>query len=397
MRTAGIICECNPLHAGHRYLIDQVRQSGADAVVCVMSGCFTQRGEPAVLPPRCRAEMLLQAGADVVLELPFPYAAAGAEQFAEAGIRILSRLGVGALWFGSECGDVELLRRAAQVASGDDFARMYRERCTEGSRGTAAAYFDCLREQGGDEMRFYPNDILGIAYLRILERLHSHIRPVTVRRTGSGFHEEGEPQEGDFPSATALRRLMFHGGADALAPWMPQEQLKLVRREMANGTAPARLELAERALLGSLRLMPPERLEQTPELTGGLGRRVRAAAYRAGNLAELLAFSATKKYPESRIRRGILFALTGVRAEDLRSEPAYAVMLAANRTGCLLIGQNREYSGIPVVTAHARIPQTPRARRQDELTQAAFALYTLCLPAPHAADSFLHCSSLIQK
>ena len=305
MRTAGIICECNPLHAGHRYLIDQVRQSGADAVVCVMSGCFTQRGEPAVLPPRCRAEMLLQAGADVVLELPFPYAAAGAEQFAEAGIRILSRLGVGALWFGSECGDVELLRRAAQVASGDDFARMYRERCTEGSRGTAAAYFDCLREQGGDEMRFYPNDILGIAYLRILERLHSHIRPVTVRRTGSGFHEEGEPQEGDFPSATALRRLMFHGGADALAPWMPQEQLKLVRREMANGTAPARLELAERALLGSLRLMPPERLEQTPELTGGLGRRVRAAAYRAGNLAELLAFSATKKYPESRIRRGI--------------------------------------------------------------------------------------------
>lgn len=396
MRTAGIICECNPLHAGHQYLMEQARRAGAEGIVCVMSGCFTQRGEPAVLNPRSRAELLLSAGADAVLELPYPYSCAGAERFAAAGVRILDRLGVDTLWFGSECGDIGLLRRAARIASGEVFAQMYRERCAGGSRGTAAAYFDCLREQGGLGDRFSPNDILGIAYLRALARLHSRMEPFTVLRAGSGYHEE-TPREGEFPSATALRRLLFSGGADALSPWMPEEQLRVVRRELDAGSAPARMELAERALLASLRLMPPERLEQAPELTGGLGRRVRAAAHRAGSLAELLSLSVTKKYPEARVRRGILFALTGVRPEDIRSEPAYAVLLAANQTGCRFLKEARRSAAIPVVTAHAGIPQTPRAKRQEELTQTAFALYTLCLPSPHPSDAFLHCSSLIRK
>ena len=80
MRIAGIICECNPLHRGHLYLMERARQDGADGVICVMSGCFTQRGDAAVFDPRTRAEMILtEGGADAVFELPFPYSAAGAE------------------------------------------------------------------------------------------------------------------------------------------------------------------------------------------------------------------------------------------------------------------------------------------------------------------------------
>ena len=102
MKTAGIICECNPPHAGHAYLIRQAKNS-SDCVVCLMSGPFVQRGDAAVLSPRARARMLLEMGADAVLELPFPYAASSAESFAAAGVSILSRLRVDTLWFGSEC------------------------------------------------------------------------------------------------------------------------------------------------------------------------------------------------------------------------------------------------------------------------------------------------------
>lgn len=396
MRTAGIICECNPLHAGHQYLMEQARQAGAEGIVCVMSGCFTQRGEPAILPPRSRAEMLLQAGADVVLELPFPYSSAGAEWFATAAVSILDRLNVSTLWFGSECGDIQRLHRAARTASSEAFAWKYRERCAGGSRGTAAAYFDCLREQGELEDSFGPNDILGIAYLRALIRLKSRMEPLTVCRSGIGYREQ-TLREGQFPSAKALRRLLYSDGVAALSPWLPEEQLRVIQREITSGTAPARMELAERALLAALRLMPSEWLEKVPELTGGLGRRVRTAAYRAGSLSELYALSVTKKYPEARVRRGILFALTDVHPEDLRNEPAYAVLLAANRTGCLFLKEGRHSTSIPVVTSHAGIPQTPRAKRQASLTETAFALYTLCLPRPYPADAFLHCSSLIQK
>ena len=92
MRSIGIVCECNPLHGGHQYLIQQARAAGADAVICVMSGCFTQRGEAAIADPYTRAHALILGGADAVVELPFPYSCAGAEFFASAGVEILNLL-----------------------------------------------------------------------------------------------------------------------------------------------------------------------------------------------------------------------------------------------------------------------------------------------------------------
>lgn len=102
MRISGIVCECNPPHAGHLYLMDRARADGADAVILVMSGCFTQRGEVAILSPRVRAQMLLSGGADAVFELPFPHCAAHGEAFGAAGVSLLARLGITDLWFGSE-------------------------------------------------------------------------------------------------------------------------------------------------------------------------------------------------------------------------------------------------------------------------------------------------------
>ena len=104
MKTAGIICEYNPLHRGHAYLMEQARAAGAGLLVCVMSGDFTERGEAALLPPVTRAAMAVEAGADLVVELPFPYAASSARYFAGAGVGVLDALGADTLVFGSEGG-----------------------------------------------------------------------------------------------------------------------------------------------------------------------------------------------------------------------------------------------------------------------------------------------------
>ena len=120
MKRIGIICECNPFHRGHQYLIERAKASGADTVVALMSGYFVQRGEPAVASPFLRAEALLRCGADLVLELPFPYAAASAEYFADAGVDILERLGVDELWFGSECGDLRMLRNVSELTESEE-------------------------------------------------------------------------------------------------------------------------------------------------------------------------------------------------------------------------------------------------------------------------------------
>ena len=115
MKITGIICEYNPLHNGHLYQIQQVRKNGAEAIVAVMSGNFMQRGDVAVMDKFTRAKLAVESGVDLVIELPVPYAVAPAEVFALGGVALLSALSnVTEISFGSECGDLELLRQAAK-------------------------------------------------------------------------------------------------------------------------------------------------------------------------------------------------------------------------------------------------------------------------------------------
>ena len=121
MKTAGIICEYNPMHNGHKQQIEKTKQVlGADtAVVCVMSGNFVQRGDFAVFNKHSRAKMAISGGADLVVELPAPYALQSAEGFADAGVHILDALGVcDNISFGSESGDIELLCKIADAMEG---------------------------------------------------------------------------------------------------------------------------------------------------------------------------------------------------------------------------------------------------------------------------------------
>lgn len=395
MRVAGIICECNPLHKGHLYLMEQARASGVDAVVCVMSGCFAQRGEAAVFDPRTRAEMILaEGGADAVFELPFPYSAAGAEQFASAGVSILRRLGVDELWFGSECGEIAPLQRCAEIACSDAFLQAYRERCRLGVSGTAESYFALLREMGGMDAPL-SNDILGIAYLKAILTQNAPIKAVTVKRLGSAYREQTLTADA-FPSATALRRLIAQKGVSALGAYASDAVVALAERQTQIGCAPASLCLVDRAILSHFRLIPSDVLEQIPELSGGLGRRMAEMADRSETAEELIRLSVTKKYTEARVRRGILFAMTGIAESDLKREPAYAVLLAANGMGCRFLSERKKSREIAVVTCHGDLPDTLDAKRQEELTRRAFALYGLMLPRVKKAEFFLRCSSVIK-
>lgn len=173
--------------------------------------------------------------------------------------------------------------------------------------------------------------------------------------------------------------------------------MQLVEEQMEQGMVPADLRLAERGILSALRLISPERLEQTPELSGGLGRRVAELSHSVVSLQELLHRAVTKKYTEARVRRGILFALTGIEEADLRREPAYAVLLAANGTGCRFLAEGKKSRSVAVVTCHGDLPRDENSRRQEQITRAAFALYGMMLPAPQTTEAFLRRSSEILR
>lgn len=257
MRTAGIISEYNPFHRGHAWQLGELRaQLGADtAVVCAMSGSFVQRGDFAVMRTHARAEAAVRGGADLVLELPLPWAIASAEGFAAGGVGVLAATGaVDTLVFGSECGDTETLKAVAAALESESFAAYLRQGLQEGV-SFAAAREAAARKLLGEKAAVLaqPNDILGVEYCKAIARQAAALMPLALPRRGVGH--DGGAAEG-FASASRIRELLINGGS--ADEFLTPESAAICARECAAGRAPVTMANAERAILARLRAMREE-------------------------------------------------------------------------------------------------------------------------------------------
>ena len=241
MNIIGIIAEYNPFHNGHAYQIACAKkQFGADAVVVVMSGDFTQRGIPAVFHKESRANMALSCGADLVIELPVLASTASAEGFALGAVRALDSLGVvNQLLFGCETDQIELFYRSASLLGdeSEDFRFRLRSHIRSGNsypQARAAAFPKEIPSGFLDT----PNNILGVEYVKALLRLSSPMVPVCLRRRGSQHHDQSP--SGNFLSAGALRQKIENlpknaESFSALHPYLPEGAYEICHQEWAEG------------------------------------------------------------------------------------------------------------------------------------------------------------------
>ncbi len=215
MKIVGLIAEYNPFHNGHLYHIERAKEiTGADSAIVVMSGNYVQRGAPAIMPKHLRAEVALEAGADIIFELPVCYACASAEYFAAGAVSLFEQLNcVDSVCFGSECGDYGLLERIARVAA--DEPEEYRTLLSEGlkkgmsfPRARQAALTEYLRDDSLDIVLEQPNNILGIEYIKALYQKKSPIHSYTIKRMVSGYHDT--ELTGTYSSASAIRKLLSY-------------------------------------------------------------------------------------------------------------------------------------------------------------------------------------------
>ena len=383
MSDFGIICEVNPLHGGHRYLIESARSMGAERVVCVMSGNTVQRGEFAVTDKYARAEMLIANGADLVLELPFPWSAASAEQFARGGISVLREV-CDTIIFGSECGDLSGLMAAAEKAGSEEFRVAFLESLKRGD-GSAESYYRLL----GDD--FSSNDLLGIEYIRAAAELNAPLCFQTIRREGIGYADT-EPVAGSYPSAAAIRRLWREGHIAQADSFLPEETVRVLSRVRGEGRMLDETA-AERALLTVFRMTDEEALANVAGCEGGLGNRLCRMARRAKSGEELLALCRTKRYTDAHLRRVMLYCLAGVTKEEIAALPSYTTLLAANAKGRALLAEKRKEGGLRVVTKPSDAPvDTWQYRRNDAIDR----LYTMITEIPQSADAMLLRSPYIE-
>ena len=351
MSTFGIVCEFNPFHLGHQYLLDEARRLGAERIVCVMSGTTLQRGEFAVADAYARAEAVVRCGADLVLELPFPWCSGSAEQFSRGAITILKET-CDTVIFGSECGEMALLERAAEAASSEIFREAYRAKLADGAPA-AEAYFALLAEFGVSGLG--SNDLLGVEYLRAARDLDADLSFVTVRREGAGYLQETLSDE-KYPSATAIRRLWSEARFEEADAYLPEASAEVFRREREENSW-IDSEALDRVVISQFRLHEGADFSEVVGTEGGLANRICEAAKSSKNLEELLEKIKTKRYTDARLRRQILFCLAGVTAEDLSSLPVYTTLLGASKGGRALLSKMRKESGFAIVSNLSDAPK----------------------------------------
>ena len=377
--AVGVVGEFNPFHRGHREHFENIRaRLGADTpIVCVMSGDFVQRGEPACVNKHVRAEMAVRCGADLVLELPLPWCMASAERFALGAVGLLDSLGVLThLAFGSESADLDAIRALAEAAA--DPANIERIKwAMRGGTPFATAREAVLREKLGgaaDRLRS-PNDILAVEYCKALAALGSRMEPMATVRALSR-HDALDSENTAAPSARALRARLAAG--DDIGADLPPEAAKVLARELAAGRGPVTAAALDQAVMARLRAMTREDFAALPDAAEGLDDRLFRAVRENGTLEGVLAVVKTKRYPMSRLRRMVFAGALGLRAADLDGAPPYARLLASSERGRALLRRIGESAAVPIMTKPASVKRLDgRAQRIFGLTAAARDFYVL--------------------
>lgn len=353
MQVCGVICEYNPFHKGHALHLQQARMlSGADYIVCVMSGSFTQRGVPARHDKWTRARMALSCGADLVLELPVRFACAPAPEFAAGGVGTLSGLGaVTHLSFGCEAESLPHIQAAARLLGEETpaFCAALREGLDRGlsyPQVRALAAEACSGAKGLGEAISRPNAALAIEYLRALP---DSIKPVPVIREGSGYHDM---QLSSLSSATAVRAALENGETEPALAAVPCPQLLREAETRGDVHVP---EALTQALLYQLRTMTPEQLRQIDGMDEGLEYRFIAAARTAASREELIAAVKSRRYTHARLSRLCTRTLLGVSRQMRKTtvSPSYARVLGFRRDAAPLLHQIKNSGSLPLIAKAA--------------------------------------------
>lgn len=379
MKIVGLITEYNPFHAGHLYHMQRARElTGADYCVVLMSGSFVQRGEPAIFDKYRRTKAALLAGADLVLEMPVAFSTASAHEFAAYGVALLSAIGVDAVVFGSECGQIEFLKQAASALNHEsaEFQERLRKGLKAGLTYPQARAKALEMEDTWASVLSSPNNILGIEYLRAAEDLHSPMEFYTISRKGSGYHED-TLADANFPSASAIRGIIRNSLSkdkdllDILASHLPA-----VTHPAYTGAVPVFVDDFSELLNAAVLQM--QATFSIADLSPELAARLAKPPYFPLSFEERIQALKTRQLTYTRVSRALLHLVLGMREEDIsrwkdEGYALYARILGFRRQSSPLLSCLHKKSSIPLITKMADAAQNLSPSALALLEQEVYA------------------------
>lgn len=369
MSTVGIVCEYNPFHKGHEYQIQQAKLlTGAEHVICFMSGNFLQRGVPAIADKHTRTEIALRCGVDAVFEIPFVYASSSARDYAHAAVCMMNALdGIDYISFGAECDDMDLLQKIAELTVNEpaQVSESIKKSVSSGiSYGSAraAAISEYLQNQNLtgytsadlDRILASPNNILAIEYIATLIQTDSRIKPVPIRRILSEYNSTAT--DNDICSASAIRELLRSGDVESLRRHIPDSCYNILQNAYRKSFPMFDDDLSH--LLSARRILAP--------CTDDIVDMDRDLCNRLSRLDTNLSFTETatalkcRNYTLTHIQRGLLHTITDLRCDDYSHFKengwiAYIKLLGLKKDAGAVIKSMKKASQVPIITRSAEI------------------------------------------
>ena len=347
-KVLGIIAEYNPFHNGHLYHLEQAKKlTGSSYTVAVISGNFTQRGSTALIDKWSRAEIALNCGVDLVLELPTLYATSSAENFADGAVKILNSLKViDYLAFGAETSDMDLLEPIADVLYKEPKAyKMLLANELKKGVSFPKARENALMLYFGDIRKYLnvlssPNNILGLEYMKSLKKYNSIIKPVAITRFEAGYNDIS--YSGNIASATAIRNIIKNGNFKVLRKLVPAPSYGILMDNIKQGHIILDLSVFERQIIYNLRKMSLSEIAELPDVSEGLENSIKKVANSCNTVNEFLNLIKSKRYTSTRIQRILIYSLLGITKKDMalsKKVNPYIRVLGFNKRGKFLISE----------------------------------------------------------
>lgn len=357
-KVLAIICEYNPFHNGHLYqLKESINLVQPDFVVCIMSGNFVERGNTALINKWARTEMALKSGVDMVIELPTIYSISSAENFAAGAIKILNNLNCEThLSFGSECGDLDTLKKFAEILVNEpaEYVTMLNHELAKGlsfpkaRENALLLYINDIRNSAN--VLSGSNNILAIEYLKQIIKTGSKIKPITIKRIGTEYNSIAISN--NIASATAIREMLLQ--KKSVKNLIPKTAYSILKEELGNGRFVLDVSQFEKQIIYKLRCMSIEEIANLPDVTEGLEYKIKEASNSCNTLESLCFMIKSKRYTMTRIKRILLYALLDITKQDYTNFSKvnpYLRVLGVSDNGKLLLSKLSKNKKLNVITS----------------------------------------------
>lgn len=382
MQFCGIICEFNPFHNGHKFILNEVKKQTKLPVVCLMSGDFVQRGTPAIQDKYTRSKIAINFGADCVLELPTVFACSNAENFAFGAVKILDKLNASFLAFGIENTNLETLQKIAEIKfkNSTNFQTCFKNEIENGTNYNTALKRAIANEFGSDvalEILSKPNNVLAVEYLTAIKKLNSKIKPIAIERVDNGYNSNVAQQ--NFLSASGIREKIEKN----------EDVSKFIPYKLTNTLSKYHQSNFEALIMHKIRTSKEVELEKMYDYCEGIEYRIKKQAKLAKNLPELVSLVSTPRYRQARVQKLLIYPLLSITKTTMQiaKNTRLAIKVLAIKKEFKTFLSEAKKTKINLITTNKNYENLTKAQRKiSSIDLAASDIYSTITNTPSNQD-----------